>query len=130
MKKTILALLLTLLSTNAMAEWTQVFSDKKLSIYVHLQSVQITSKTVKIWALYDYTTPNIGPNNTPFLSMKSFDEYDCSQRTSRGLAHSFHKNNMGMGESAHTSSTPASEWTPVSPESVSEYLWKIACNEK
>ena len=62
-----LFLILTLVSTSAMAEWTLVgANDLGITTYVDLDTIHKAGNTFKMWSLYDYKIAG-----AKVLSMKS-----------------------------------------------------------
>lgn len=131
MKKLILASILTLLSTSAFAEWTYVgdADDYSLTMYANLATIRKNGHMVKMWDLSDYKTTIGFSDGKSKLSSKSQVEYDCKEERSRGLALIDTSGHMGEGDVVFNSSN-VQNWSPVSPDSIGETLWKIACGKQ
>jgi len=130
MKKILLALTLIFTSTGAIAEWTKVGdSDSKggYTAYADMASIRKVGDKAKMWALFDYQTVQ-KTSGVEYLSEKIRREYDCKQKQMRKLAYSFFSWNMEGGDLIRSYNQPQ-KWEPVTPDSIDEAEWKVACNE-
>ena len=64
-----------------------------------------------------------------FLSSKEQREYDCKDERTRLLAFLWFSGQMGSGKVVYSNSVTSMTWDPISPGSVGETLWKIACGK-
>ncbi|PXW84758.1 hypothetical protein C8R34_12451 [Nitrosomonas sp. Nm84] len=130
MKKLLVTLTLTLISTVTMAEWTKVDeSDSKggYTAYADLDSILKAGNRAKMWALFDYRIVQKAAG-VEFLSEKIRREYDCKEKQMRKLAFSLFRWNMESGDLIRSYSQPQ-KWEIVQPDSIDEAEWKVACNE-
>lgn len=130
MKKLLLTLALTFVSTSTLAEWTRVGeSDKKggYTAYADLASARKVGDKAKMWALFDYKIVQ-KVSGVEFLSEKVRREYDCKEKQMRILAYSLFGWNMESGELIRSYSQPQ-KWEAVQPGSIDEMEWKVACGE-
>jgi hypothetical protein len=81
-----------------------------------------------MWDLKDYKTVQ-NYSGDSYLSDKGQMEYDCKEEKVRMLAISALSGQMGKGKAVYNNSD-TSKWSPISPGSVGEALWKIACGKK
>lgn len=129
MCKAILMMLLTVMSSSAMAKWVEVGSKQDVvSTYIDPATITKAGNMVKLWTLTDRKTPRTIAG-IAHLSMKMQEEYDCKEKQSRGLAVSFHSKNMGQGKVVYSDSV-INEWEPIGHGSAGEILWKFACEKK
>ena len=128
-KKLTLAILLTVISTSAMAEWTLYNTDNDSKFYVNLASIRRVGHMAKMWDLTDYKTSQSNDNSKPYLSMASQIEYDCKEETFRFLAILNYSGNM-RGGGVTDESTRKSLFYPIAPETTIEWRWKTACGKK
>lgn len=130
-QKLLLALLLVCLSTVVMAEWTEVGKDEGrggFTAFADLTSIRKVGDRSKMWALFDYrVTQKV--SGAEFLSEKIRREYDCKEKQMRKLAFSLFSWNMEGGDLVRSYSQPQ-KWETVSPGSIDESEWKLACNVK
>lgn len=129
-KKLLLTLALSFVSTSTLAEWTRVGeSDKKsgYTAYADLASVRKVGDRSKMWALFDYKIVQ-RVSGVDFLSEKIRREYDCKEKQMRVLAYSLFGWNMESGELIRSYSQPQ-KWEAVQPGSIDEMEWKVACGE-
>lgn len=130
MKKLLLTLALTFVSTSTMAEWTRLGeSDKKggYTAYADLASIRKAGDKAKMWTLFDYKVVQKA-SGVEFLSEKTRREYDCKEKQMRILAYSLFGWNMESGELIRSYSQPQ-KWAAVQPGSIDEMEWKMACGE-
>ena len=130
MKKLLLTLALTFVSTSAIAEWTKVGeSDKKggYTAYADLASIRKVGDRAKMWALFDYKIVQ-KVSGVDFLSEKIRREYDCKEEQMRILAYSLFGWNMESGDLIRSYSQPQ-KWEAVQPGNIDETEWKVACGE-
>ncbi|SET23413.1 hypothetical protein SAMN05216326_11648 [Nitrosomonas marina] len=128
MKKLLLTIMLFCLSTSIMAEWTQVLKrDDKggFTVYADMQTIRKVGNVAKMWTLVDYKLEqeDTGAN---FLSKKVRKKYNCQNRHTKELAYKLYSWNMGGGEQIRSYSQPQ-EWIKITPGSVEEAEWIVAC---
>jgi len=122
MRKAIWILLLAGVNSSATAAWVKVGQDENVTTYVDPVTIRKTDNMVKMLALFNYT------NKRFYASMKVQTEHNCKKYESRGLSLSYYSEKMGEGQMVNNESTHL-EWAPVSPGSVDEALWEIACKK-
>jgi len=130
MKRLILITLLVLNSGPVYAEWvlTSGNDDAGLTVYVDPDTIRRKGNLVKMWQLYDYKTIQTVAGDS-LLSIKRYNEYDCTEERTRMLAYTWFSGNMGSGKVVY--STPdKQQWEPVIPRSINRTLWKVACSKK
>ena len=127
-RETAFATLLAVASSNAMAAWTEVFHDESVTVYAAPTSSAKAGDRARIWVLYDYKMPQPASPNSTYRSSRSQSEYDCKARRSRVLFLTGHSGPMAMGDTVFSLLT-ADDWTPVTSDSLGEFLWKVACTK-
>lgn len=127
--KALLLVPLVVMSGNAAAEWVSVSAGDKATIYADPATVRRNGNMVKMWTLVDYKQAQRLTDAKPFLSTKAQDEYDCKEEQRRLVYITDFSEHMGNGE-VGVSTHGDGEWTPVTPGSVTEVLWKLACGKK
>jgi hypothetical protein len=128
MKRILLAVLL-LTATSAWAEWVQVSSSPAsggFDIYVDPSTIRRSGDTVKMWRLFDYKTTRT-EGRYRYLSATAQIELDCKDERERILYFTIYSGQMGTGDVIESISNSRGELAPVSPGSVGEILWKVAC---
>lgn len=128
MRKAIL-LLLAVVSSSAAAEWVKVGESDAYSYYIDPATIRKNGNITKLWSLFDYLAADKLPDGSSYLSLKKQSEYDCKEEKYRMLATSAHSKNMGGGVVVFYHTDPL-QWRPVSPSSVDEILWEIACGKR
>jgi hypothetical protein len=130
MTRLILIMLLVLSYGPAYAEWVEVSANKKAGViaYADPDTIRRKGDLVKMWSLFDLkTTQTVGGNS--YLSIKTQQTYDCAEDRSRALAYTKFSGNMGHGAEVYSGSVEQ-KWNPVTPMSVGQELWKVACGKK
>ena len=128
MKKVLLSLSLTLISTAASAEWTRIGeSDRKggYALYADTASIRKAAGRAKMAVLFDYQTLQKAAG-TEFLSEKVRREYECREKQIRTLAYSLFSLHMEHGDLVRSYNQPQ-KWETIKPDSLEEVEWKVAC---
>jgi hypothetical protein len=131
MKNTIVALCLGLLCATANAEWIKLgtMSDQTIA-YVDPATKKRAGTLVKLWTLYDHPEPQItGSPRMVFFSTKFQKQFNCPEDMHRSVYMSAHVGRMGGGNVAYTENVPNTPWVPVSPGSMTEAIFKYACDK-
>lgn len=127
MSKTILMLLLAVVSSGAVAEWINVSTDESgSSIYADPATIQKVGNRVKMWVLFDYRKATLNAGDR-IMSIRKHEEYDCKETQVRLLYISKHSGRFTEGKMVYLNDIPNNEWVPVAPSSILEDLWKYAC---
>lgn len=124
MRKTILMMLLAVLSTNAAAEWVEVGGNEAITTYADPATISKAGDMVRMWSLGDRKTPH-----DRYMSFREQYEYDCKEERVRRLDTFFHSGNMGAGAVVYANSDPLN-WRPVGPGTVAGSLWIFACSKR
>ena len=133
MKHLALVLVLAGLSANAAASWERVGGNKEgrgFYAYVDRATIRKSGSRVEMGVLINFKTAQTdSPDSKPYLSSKGQVECDCKDERIRTLAVSFYSRRLGEGAVVYSTSDP-DEWQPVSPDSIGETLWKVACGKQ
>ena len=124
----ILILLLAAVSNYAEAEWINISTGANgTAIYADPSTIQKSVGRTKMWILFDYRKMII-ESGDKIMSIKKHEEYDCNKSQTRLLYISKHSGRFTEGKSGYINDIPYNDWAPVIPNSISEDLWKYACN--
>ena len=124
----ILILLLTTISSHAVAEWINISANSNVSnIYVDPATIQKSDDRTKMWILFDYRKAII-ESGDKIMSIKKREEYDCNKSQARLLYISKHSGRFTEGKVVYVNDIPYNVWIPVIPSSISEDLWRYACS--
>jgi hypothetical protein len=129
MPKVIFLLLLAVVSSNAAAEWVKVGEGGSAEVLADQATIRKSGNLVKMWALYNFSASRKINDTVHALSMKAQEQYDCGEEQTRSLYITFFSEKGGAGEVVFNVSTPGN-WQPVSPGSVMETLFSVACGQK
>ena len=130
MKKLLITLLLTVLSTSAMAEWTYIASteDKTFDVYIDKTTIRKRGNVAKMWELRDFKAPKEAAGGS-YLSDRLLKEYDCVEIRLRLLTLTSFSDNMGSGQITFNHQYDDSKWRDIAPGTVNMALWKAACKK-
>jgi hypothetical protein len=124
-------ILFTLLVSSgpAYAEWMSLGeSDSGTTVYADPATMRREGDLVKMPVLFDFKTMQTKAG-VSYLSAKAQMEYDCAEQRFEGLAVLYFSGNMGKGNLLDRSSGKGN-WLRVSPGSLDQALWKLACGKK
>ena len=129
MNKLLLILILTIISSNVLADWTLVQTGKESDEYVDSATIRISGNLAKMWSLTNISKniKNIRPGEKAF-AVKTVHEYDCKEHNSRSLFVAWYNDYMGTGGIERSSESPDAKWKEVTP-GIKESFWKIACGK-
>ena len=124
-------MLFTLLVSSgpAYADWMSLgTSDSGTTVYADLATLRREGDLVQMLVLFDFKTTQTKAD-VSFLSAKAQMEYDCAEQRYEGLAVTYFSGNMGNGQLLDRSSGKGKRLR-VSPDSLDQALWKLACDKK
>lgn len=127
MRKFVVMMVLVMISSSAMAEWTETYRDDKGTDYVNLSSVRKSGNKVKMWILIDYAARQ-PIRNDMYLSSVFLEEFDCSEFANRTVSRVDYSKNMGDGDVVNSWIADYVKWRPVMPDTIGELRTKIACS--
>jgi len=133
MRKIILPLLLTFMSSGASAAWVQIGSNADFNSYtdpttLRKEGIQaMEGSKAKLLSLVDYTTV-LTKSGKSIASMKALHEFNCRQVQVRMLYSTTYSGHMGTGNEVEGKFQPEN-WRPIPMHSTEESLWKVACGK-
>ena len=128
--KLLIAALLAVFSTGAMAEWTHLTSreDKTSDVYIDKTTIRKRGNVAKMWELRDFKAPQKEASGS-YLSSRMLEEYDCVEIRQRLLALTDFSGNMGSGQIIFNHQYDNNKWADIAPDTVNMELWKAACKK-
>ena len=128
--KKITLLLLLIVSTSVMAEWTKVTdsSDGDTTVYVDYESIKKKGNKVKMLDLTDFKTVHKNKSYR-YLSQLSLNEYDCEEETRRMLDFHWYSENMKKGNIVYSEKNINDEGKSIPTDSIGTDLFNIACSK-
>jgi hypothetical protein len=128
MTRHLLIIFLFLSSSPAYAEWVEVGITDEATVYADPDTIRRKGDLVKMWYLHDFKTTQTVLKKS-YLSSRSQDEYDCTEDRHRALATTSFSGNMGSGK-VRSSYSIKGKWEPVPPGTITQALWKVACDKQ
>jgi hypothetical protein len=129
MTQLLLVILLFLSSGLAYGGWMSLGeSDSGTTVYADLTTMRREGDRVKMEVLFDFKTVRT-KEGVSYSSAKAHMDYDCAKPRYEGLAVLYYSGNMGNGNVLDRSSGKG-KWLRISPGSLDESLWKLACGKK
>lgn len=117
-----------------MTEWIKLSESKDGDFYVNASTIRKAGDKATILTLSDFKTSKNSKSGKSFMSNTNQDEYDCKENKERLLnIISAYSGNMGQGEITVTNSgsNPVpGEWSQVTPNTLEDAIFKIACGQK
>ena len=126
MNKLLLTLVLAVMSSSAKAEWVEIGTTNKSTVYADPTTIRKSGNKVKMWALWDYSTAQEG-GSKPYMSVRIQNEYNCKEETDRQIYATTFSGNMAGGHTINRQG--GRNWEPVAPRTIGETLWKFACGK-
>jgi hypothetical protein len=129
--QTILILVLSLLSSQVMAAWTEIekFEDST-RVFADKASARRNGDTAEILHLVRWGEPQIDPGQPAYRSTIVRTSYDCTAKLERYLGSTSYADPMGSGATIISDNDEAESWYSISDGSMEEKLWKLACSSK
>jgi len=132
MKKLLLTLMLTAVSTGTMAEWVEIISSPEdgVALYVDPSAIHKSGNMVKMWELMDTKTGEKGPDDDRFYSLTLQREYNCKNKQVRVLHTIGFSELAGKGDKIIEEKTPEAEWRPIEDDNdPMKKMWELACEK-
>lgn len=129
-RKLLVALILALFSTAAIARWTKVDENAGYTKYANMSKTRKEGNLVRIWTLTDFKTRQKNDRGKTYLSLDAVAEHDCENLLHRSLETRGFSGNMETGNTVFTETSPNGNWKEIAPESDIEAEWKTACGTK
>ncbi len=137
MYKVILMILLAIVSTNSVAEWTQIGDDvaktvgvdtgRGVKTFVRADIAGKHGTRATMWTIRDYESPVTVENKKHFSSM-SLEEYDCKDMQYKTLTFYWYSKHQAKGDIVY-SDISHGDMQPIIPNSIAHAAWKIACGK-
>jgi hypothetical protein len=126
MRKLLIGLALSVMATAAQAQWMVVgentVGDK---FYVDPTTKTRKGNIVRMWELADYAKPKVLQGKA-YYSDRSYEQYDCEERTRQTLQSSVYAGKMATGEVVFSDNKPGNKF--FSPPGTSgETILNFAC---
>ena len=135
--KKIQILIMLMVSTNVLAEWTLVVVslNGELSSYVDFKTIRKHGNKVKMWDLDDWKsikTFKFDTTQFSYLSTALHQEFDCTEETVQILDSIHYSGNMGSGNVVDSSMNASKFNEPgaIAPGTIEKKLLDVACSKR
>jgi hypothetical protein len=132
-----LLMLLAACSRPVATEWINVKEDTtptghSFITYAAPSTIRKAGTTVRMWSMIDSTALEGAALDRPPFSWQDEWEYECEARSTRPVQFRGYAGKMGTGKNtySYTAAAVGGMTTGVTPGSVGESLWKIACEKE
>ena len=122
MKRLLLAIIFSLCSGMANADWRLIEGTDERDVYVDLSTVKKMGNVVGMVSLHNYKIMKL-ESGKPYQSFKRNMEYDCRAARFRLVKGILYSANMGRGSVVKNIGTEG--WQ--SSETTEPFLWNIVC---
>ena len=116
---------------EALSKWTLIYesSDSKAKYYANILEIKPNKKfsKLRLWTIEDFNLLQ-EVASYKYLSVKSFNEFDCRYSKIRIMAYSLYEKNMAKGDIIFSKGTPF-EWQKINKNTMNEKYLDIACKE-
>lgn len=126
MKRLIPAIVL-LAALDAQADFVKYHEDDEMVSYLDATSITRAGREVRMWTIDDYRQIQTDIPNKPYRSVKSQWTFDCAKRMSDVMTAQYYMEGMAQGESIHSGAVAERQWDKITPGTVGELTFKVAC---
>lgn len=130
MKKIMLAstlLVLSVLSSSAMAEWVRIYGDDKMNAYADSASIRKKGNVTKVFSLFDFRDENTLKEGAAYQSIVRETDFNCKQNQQRMVSFVIYSGKMAKGKVVE-SGDETQDWKTVSREQVARDMKKYVCS--
>lgn len=129
MKKYLFLILFSLLSGQALAEWSKIpFESQGVTTYVDKASIEKNGQLSRMWVLLDFGTSKQKTEATPYRSIAYLWEFNCTQSKRRPVEIRRFTENKGNGNvTIDKPSNP--EWQFALPQTIYSTVQGVACSK-
>ncbi len=121
MRKTVLVMLLTVLSSTASADWAVLYRDAPVDTPNYVNGRNAGFRT-EIWISRDFVEALSNSR-----SSKPHEKNDCKDEIRRQLYLSWHTGRMGFGQVIRLDPLSTGNWSKVTLGTSGRVLWKFVC---
>ncbi len=125
--KRLLPAILLLTALNAHADFVKYHEDDEMVSYLDAASLTREGREMRMWTIDDYKQTQMDIPNKPYRSVKSHWTFDCAKRVSDVMTALYYMEGMAQGESIDAGAVAERQWDKVTPGTVGELAFKVAC---
>lgn len=125
--KRLLPAVLLLTALNAQADFVKYHEDDEMVSYLDPTSITRDGREMRMWTIDDYRQTQTDIPNKPYRSVKSLWTFDCAKRVSDVITAQYYMEGMAQGESIDSGAAVERQWDRVTPGTVGELAFKVAC---
>jgi hypothetical protein len=124
--KYLIAILLAVISTSAMAEWNFINGTDDYDTYADKTTIRLRGNIARMWTLRDYKSPQKKAYGT-YISAADYYEFDCFEEKVNLLSGTAYSKNMQEGEVVKSFNYDDKDWRHIAPGTIVVVLWVTAC---
>jgi len=125
--KWLIPAMLLLVAFNAQADFVKYHEDDEMVSYLDKTSITREGRETRMWTIDDYKQVQTDIPNKPYRSVKSHWTFDCAKRLSDVMTALYYMEGMAQGESIHSGAVAERQWDKVTPGTVGELSFRVAC---
>jgi hypothetical protein len=120
-------LMLSGMSSAALAEWVRIYGNDQLNAYADAASIRKKGNITKVIALFDFRDERVLKDGMPYQSIVRETEFNCKQNQQRMVSFAIYSAKMAKGKIVE-SGDEAQDWKTVSREQVARDMKKYVCS--
>lgn len=128
MKKIIISTLLTAFAQPIMAEWQIFATTDNFQMSYEDSSIKKDADLVRVWANVNFREAQEFIKGKNFYSSRNLYQIDCTHDYNRIIHSTAYTNYDGKGDVVTTINSPNSQYEPIIPGTIIEYLSEKVCD--
>ena len=120
-------LLLSGMSSSALAEWVRIYGNDQLNAYADAASIRKKGNISKVVSLFDFREERVLKDGTPYQSIVRETEFNCKQNQQRMVSFAIYSAKMAKGKIVESGEEPQ-DWKTVSREQLARDMKKYVCS--
>lgn len=129
LKLLLVFLLLSGMSSVALAEWVRIYGNDQLNAYADASSIRKRGNITKVVSLFDFREVRVLKDGTPYHSIIREAEFNCKQNQQRMVSFAIYSAKMAKGKIVE-SGEETQDWKTVSREQIARDMKKYVCSKE
>jgi hypothetical protein len=130
--KRLLFVFLMMTCSVSWAEW-EILSGAANGLYIEYydkSTIRKNGEIVKMWTMLEFSEVQTSSAGKSFQSSKALKAFNCKSEEGVLISYIFFSGSMGQGNVVVSETLKEKIWDPISPGSMAESEWSIACGKK